>query len=327
MAVTSQWIEKATQALIKAQKVHIIRETKYSLTETDRHQLMDELANSLYTLSSVNTILMSCHTCHRFVTDGIYIDIMCNRIGKSLRAQVHRSLYRANATAACFDGFSGGPMRIVLVPTSKRRHKPQPHDPVEPEHVNGGYTYVSGNTVYIYRLEEWPKVMLHELIHHIPSIQKTRWSPNIIQKLYTLFAIDKTGCPEKCSTVLEPTEAIVEAWAIFLHTVYMSYETGKSFQELMTDEISWNDKHIAWVIQKKQHIQGVWSEGTHVFSYIVLRGILLHNLEAFLSIRIPYRANALQKLWIKGWKNLEGLVKNKRVMNNGTLRMSRHGDF
>jgi len=327
MAVTSRWVEKATQALITAQKTYSIEETKNTLTETERQQLLHELTNSHYTLSGVKENLIKCRTYWSFAINGICIDVLCNRIGKILRAQVHRSLYRASATSACFGGFSGGTIRVVLVPTNNRRYKPEPHAPVEPEHVNGGYTYVSGNTVYIYRLEEWPKVMLHELIHHVHSIQKIRWTPKITKELYGMFGIDTAGCPERCSTLLEPTEAVVEAWAIFLHTAYMSYETGKDFKALMLEEISWNDQHIAWVMQKKQNTQGIWRESSHIFSYIVLRGILLHNLETFLNMTIPYRANALHKLWIQGWTSIDGLIKKKRVVKNGTLRMSRHGDF
>jgi hypothetical protein len=328
MMDTKQWVIKASHELANAYKDNGLLETKHSITESERMGLLKELGNSRYTMPGVREYILACKKRYVFTLamGSIRIDVLYphDRLPSKLRGQVSRSLYRARATADCFGGL--GTIHVVLVPINQPRRKPQHKDMVEPKHVNGGYTYISGNTVYIYRLEEWPKVMLHELLHHVPAIQKIRWTSKMLHQLYIEFGIDKQGCPDSCSTVLEPTEAIVEAWAIFLHTVYMSHETGKSFDSLIGDEITWNKRHIAWILKKKEIAHGVWSEGTHLFSYIVLRGMLLLHLDRFLGMPMPYRAGILRDFWIYQWNMLPTMITQGAAMN-GTLRMSYHGDF
>lgn len=36
----------------------------------------------------------------------------------------------------------------------------------DPIYVNGGFTWINRNDVYIYRKKEWCKVLLHEILHH-----------------------------------------------------------------------------------------------------------------------------------------------------------------
>lgn len=298
----------------------------------EREGLIKELGDSRYTLPGVTDYIQACRKrlVFRLANGSIHIEVMYprDRLPSKLWGQVYRSLYRANATASCFGGL--GKIRVVLLPVHQPRRKPHAQGMVQPEHVNGGYTYVSGNTVYIYRQEEWPKVMLHELLHHVPAIQRVRWTPKMLQELYAVMGIDRDGCPNSCSTALEPTEAIVEAWAIFLHTAYMSHETGSHFDGLMRDEIAWNKRHIAWILKKKARDNGVWREGTHLFSYIILRGMLLLDLDRFLGMPMPYRAGALRDLWVREWGTLPAVVTqdaSKGAAGSGTLRMSRHGDF
>ena len=214
---------------------------------------------------------------------------------------------------------------ITLIPLDEPRKKPTGNDVVEPYHINGGYTYVRHKNIYIYRLEEWPKVALHELLHNMPMLQEIKWTPVIIRKLYAMFNIDTKGCPKRCSTDLEPTEGIIEAWAIFLHTAFMSFETEGDFYRLFTNEIKWNDHLIGWIL-KKQDAQPdkKWREGTHAFSYLVLRGILLHNMEAFLGMPMPYNPEALFQFFEKGWKGL--VLRPSSTGNRNSMRMSRYGD-
>lgn len=328
--ITMQWVQKAAQELDHAYTHLSMEEKQEPMTNTEKNVLREELLKSQYTLPKVQSYLAKCIHRTRFTMGRIVIDVMCNKISKGLHEQVIRSLYRANATIACFGGIdSASGIRVVLLPIHAPRQKPNAvQDTIEPEHVNGGYTYVHGNTVYIYRLEEWPKVMLHELIHHIPKIQNIRWTPKMLADMYHIFEIDNAGCPVHCSTLLEPTEAVVEAWAIFLHTAYMSHEMNKDFYKLLRDEIHWNDAHIAWIMHKKarMHMVEGWKEGTHVFSYIVLRGILLQHLDEFLRMSMPYRPKDLQKLWEKGWAFIPSRIKQIKVVKKGTLRMSRYGN-
>lgn len=292
------------------------------LAKKDIETYQQELTTGDYMLPEIHPFLARCSNRYTYVMEQVRIEVLCYKtLGKALRGQIIRSLCRANAVLRMFS--LDKPLTVVLVPVPRPRMKPE--GIVEPKHVNGGYTYVNKNTIYIYRLEEWPKVMLHEVLHHVPALQNTRWTTVQLQKLYDAFQIDTWGCPGNCRTVLEPTEAIIEAWAIFLHTVFMSIETGKDIQPLLQDETQWCDHQIRWILKKKGAME--WRETTHLFSYIVLRGILLHHLERFLAMQIPYSSADLIHLWIQEWADVSTRHTKGTIPKKGTLRMSRYGDM
>jgi hypothetical protein len=60
----------------------------------------------------------------------------------------------------------GGAWRVVLFANPRPRQMPNPGNPVEPQHLNGGYAYPSDpRSIVIYRLEECARVLAHELLH------------------------------------------------------------------------------------------------------------------------------------------------------------------
>ncbi len=322
---TTKWLSKARKDFELIYNRYKPDEDKDMLSDTERQALIEELGNSLYSLEKVNTFLTNCTHKYRFTCGLVTINVMCNKVCKKLRVQIIKTLYRANTILKMFSGNNIKRITFTLVPVNEPRTKPTGINTVKPYHINGGYTYIHGEHIYIYRLEEWPKVALHELLHKIPKLQDIRWSSNIIRKLYTTFRIDTTGCPEQCNTYLEPTEGVIEAWAIFLHTAFISFEMEGDFERLLRDEIRWNDHQIQWIL-KKQEAQGdgKWREGTHAFSYLVLRGIILHNIDVFLEMPIPYDPDALYRFWENGWNNLE--LNPIGVYNKRSMRMSRYGD-
>jgi hypothetical protein len=316
------WIRRAKHELERAYAHGVIQEQTHVATDQELKELLLEMADSRFTLPAIKEHITSCQKRWTFILGSVRLDILCNRMGKKLREQIVRSLHRAVATMSMFGTRD---IHVVLLPIHEPRHKPDTGEMVGPRHVNGGYTYQQSNTVYIYRLEEWPKVMLHELLHHARAVQGIRWTKQNISSIYALFGIDTAGCPINCSTRLEPTEAVVEAWAIFLHTAYMSHETGRNFYRLLQDEMRWNDHHTRWILEKQAGM-GAWREDTHAFSYIVLRGILLHHLEELLQMPMPYKPRMLLQLWTTGRKEMDSMD-GRKVQQHGTLRMSRYGNY
>lgn len=304
---------------------HEIIEETLLLNSIERQEIIKEIGNSPYSLDKINTFLGSCKNKHRFMYKYVTIHVLCNKIGKRLHTQIINTLYRTNTILKIFLGNNMKKIVITLVPIDEPRKKPKGTDIVQPYHINGGYTYIHDETIFIYRLEEWPKVALHELLHKIPMLQNTKWTPSILRKMYQTFKINMEGCPYQCSTNLEPTESIIEAWAIFLHTAFMSFEKNRDFSRLLKDEIKWNNQQIQWILQKQKTMEdGKWKEDTHAFSYLILRGILLHNLNIFLGMTIPYNPNELYKLWEKEWTKMVKKTNNNK--NENSLRMSKYGD-
>ena len=330
MATVQKWITKAKKELVFCHQHYTVQKESIPFTMEMSKQLIEEIGDSKYTLEGIKEFLYRCKRRTRFSMNCITIDVLCNRISKKLLEQITRSLYRLNTICRIFEITGNNKTYpIILVPLNEPRKKPKERgDIIEPKHVNGGYTYINNGNIYIYRLEEWPKVVLHEMLHNVPKLQTISWSNNTIKQLYDVFNIDTLGCPDNCNTVLEPTEAVIEAWAIFLHTVFLSIEIQNSdFYELMEDEIKWNKQHTEW-IQSKQEIykNKKWNETTHMFSYIVLRGIILQHLNSFLKLSIPYNENDLSHFWIKN-KHIKRDKNIKKEDDSTTLRMSKYGDL
>lgn len=336
MVHTERWLARARNELEHAYNRYELGHNEYEVSEIERTQLVAELAHSQFTVDGVTRFLKRCRSKQVYSIQNISLTLMCTSAAKKannrLTIQIVKSLYRTAAIARMFGtgGASPREINVVLLPMNKPRRKPIGEQQVEPKHVNGGYTYVNNGSIYIYRLEEWPKVMLHEVLHNFPRLQDVSWTPAMLRQLYTTFGIDTTDCSRRCKTDLEPTEAIIEAWAIFLNIAFLSFETEGNFYKMLKNEIQWNDHHIQWILKKKQaEPDGKWKEGTHLFSYLVLRGIILHNLEQFLGLSMPYDPAKLLALWKNGWVQIKLSDRAGPADGPGrnSLRMSRYGDL
>jgi hypothetical protein len=171
-----------------------------------------------------------------------------------------------------------------LLPSPKLREFPkQVYEKIETKHINGGYTYPSENIIFIFRREEFPKVLLHETLHHARIDTDKLWKPEHLTSLYEYFNISTSGCltPSSCHTDLRPNEAIIEALAEIHHTAFLSYEYRISFKRMIMMEQKWACVQAKRILQRQRNRQ--WSEGTHAFSYMVIRACLLCNADTFLE--------------------------------------------
>ena len=58
------------------------------------------------------------------------------------------------------------PVRVLWFASEEKRTPPEPGKPIEPEHINGGYTQkCNAQSIVIYRKEEATRVLIHELLH------------------------------------------------------------------------------------------------------------------------------------------------------------------
>lgn len=209
---------------------------------------------------------------------------------------------------------------IWFIPCKEKRFFPKT-EPICAKHINGGYTYTSDNTIFIYRLEEFPKVMLHELIHN--SKLNTDIPQHLELELYTDFSIDKTNCDTTCNTQLRINEAVVEAWAILYHLKYIASEYHKSFESLLQEELDWSLYLCKKLLNHQQNNFKKWKEETHSYSYIRLKTCILFFLKEFLKLEIPYQPRELisffqkknnRPRFIKAIKNAKDFNTNKFCM-------------
>ena len=70
-----------------------------------------------------------------------------------------------------------------FLPNEDNRSFPIEGNIVTPHSINGGYTYTTENDIYIYRYEDFCKVMIHELLHHSIIESNTTWTDDQINNL------------------------------------------------------------------------------------------------------------------------------------------------
>lgn len=215
--------------------------------------------------------------------------------------------------------------------TSAKRVMPSPPATIEPKHINGGYTYIRGNEIYVLRREEFPKVVLHEVIHHTQH-HNSNWSDASIAQLYDTFHISRHNCShpsdsmDSCSTVLEPNEAVVEAWAEMLQLLFVSIDYKIPFHDVYSAELEHAFQKAKKILYHQWKYVPEWHESTHAYSYIVLRTLLLATFQVWCELRDP---SALASHIMKTWGNpdLQDRLKKTKIDNSKSLRMTLYGDM
>jgi len=256
------------------------------LTEDHIKYLYDELGNSQYSLQTLPKYLNSCNIFTTIQYGKVKINIVmnCKQVLPILLLQ--RIIKRVNYIIEKYNI----PKNIIywFLPIEQIRNFPQKGNQVTPESINGGYTYVSDNKIFIYRLEDFAKVMLHELLHHSIIESGTVWTREQLDGLKHCFNIS-------AATRLLPNEALVETWATYYQLQFVSNEYNIPFKLLYKKECEWAVKLSNNLLNHQRHLndKAIWIEKTNSFTYIILKTIFLLNLEAFLKIPLPYKSEEL----------------------------------
>ena len=161
---------------------------------------------------------------------------------------------------------------IIMNPLKRKLPKKEIMDT---KHVNGGFTYVNRNNIFVIRKEDYDKVLIHELLHHNNFIHHEEWKPENILRLKKHFNI-RHDCE------LLPNEAVIEVLACFINTVFYAIEFGTDFEELLRKEQAYS----LTIAKKTLHFQNgkPWYERTNAFCYIILKTIMYLHIDKFLKI-------------------------------------------
>jgi len=208
-----------------------------------------------------------------------------------------------------------------FIPCKSTRWFPQ-RGQVEPKHINGGFTTVVNSNnqpmtanIYIYRLEEFPKVMLHEIMHHTVVDSHSQWKLEDIEHL-------KKICNIHHSTIFIPNEAIVETWAVLLHTMFVSIDLNMNYIACLEKEKYWSNLQMARLLDYQFHHdhypKAEWKETSNSYCYIVLKNLLLQNAPQLLNTQgnITRIVTLLNELT----QNAE-LVNNQHAISARPLKM------
>lgn len=193
--------------------------------------------------------------------------------------------------------------------------------PISVINCNSAFTYLSRADIYILRMEEFPKVLMHELIHHLKDIHSTFKIENT-NRLKSHFKIKNNK--------LDPNEAIVELWATIIHLYQLSIEYNKPFYDLFLIELKYSlfKCYQLFEIQKK-YPNGIWIDNTNIYAYIIFKTIFMYNLNDFQKIyTYPYDDTVLTDFLIKYSSSLKKITKNPcKNRNNKSLCFMIHSDY
>lgn len=156
---------------------------------------------------------------------------------------------------------------VWWLPFDGLRVPPRSGEVLSGRHINGGFTTVPGRNVVVFRREEFAKVALHELFHHLPMCQLA-WPAGAVAGLKARMGVGD-------DTQLVPNEAVVEFLANLHHIVFVATEQGLSWRMLLRCEQRWALCQAQRVLRAQAATGGVWRERTNAFAYLVLRAILL----------------------------------------------------
>lgn len=225
-------------------------------------------------------------------------------------------LQRLTHTATHFNITS--PYIYWVIPCSLKRKFPKTTStPISQEHINGGYTYVNGNTIFIYREEECPKVMLHELLHHSPVDTQIPDDPHF----YDTFKIHR-------ATQLRINEAIVEFWALILHLSHIAQEYHLPLTKLIQDELDWSLQQCKQLAHYQQPEQP-WYEETHAYSYVRLKTCILFFYDRFRKMKYPYQPNEILQFFIQynNHPKFQKAIQAAPSPTTNSFRLTVYGDW
>lgn len=182
------------------------------------------------------------------------------------------------------------------------------NDIIKPININGGFTFINGNNIYVYRKEELPKVLLHETIHHLINIE---WKEENIKRLKKEFNIDE-------KTELNPNEAIIELFATILQIYFIS---KNNFIKLIKEEINYSKYKCYQLLKLLENKK--WYEITNAYCYIIFKTILLINFKKYIKEKkFIFNDDYITDFLIK-YKKISLLDKNptKKRKNNSLCMM------
>lgn len=192
------------------------------------------------------------------------------------------------------------PLDIIFIPLEDKKQLPSNNlQIISPINVNSAITTncnPSGNSILIYRKEEWFKVFIHELFHSLNLDYSHLDTSTLHTKLNDTFNIDAN---------INSYEAYTECWATLINCLFCSYElmddddTKEEF--ILYFELCVNFERVFSILQlikvlnymnlsyndlittKTNLGKLLFKQNTNVFSYYILKTIYLVHYNSFME--------------------------------------------
>ena len=170
---------------------------------------------------------------------------------------------------------------LLLLTSAKKEFNKNKNEPISIKNTNSGFTYVNRNEIFIFRKEEFPKVIIHELTHHDTNIHSDYIASNNKRKLMSHFNLDS-----RSNFILN--EAIIELWATISHLSFISKEYNINFSELLEKELEYS-LYKSYQLLSLRSSNNPYYDKANIYSYIILKTIFLYHFLEFKKIyTFPY---------------------------------------
>ncbi len=172
---------------------------------------------------------------------------------------------------------NGKSINIYIFLSPLIKESPLENDIIDVPHVNTGYTDTSENIIFIWRYEEFEKVIFHEMIHYFDIDMREQHVPKLINVSH------------------KHTHSYWEAWTdflgIFYHIIYVSLISHIKLKQILEYELTFIRNQSTQLI-KHLNIKNIKTDlikqNTPAFSYYILKYLLF---EYFLTHDIPKHIN------------------------------------
>lgn len=172
---------------------------------------------------------------------------------------------------------TGYAIRVKVYEDYTPKRLPRRGETITADHINSGLTYLfgdrDGTNILMFRMEEFPKVLCHELLHFYGIAISHEQNEALSREYRQLFDIDH-------DLQLNLYEALTELNATVLNAAVLC--APGTLMRVLREEFDHTARTIA---SMRAHFElppnswRGWAETTHAFSYVVLKHLLM--AEAF----------------------------------------------
>jgi hypothetical protein len=199
--------------------------------------------------------------------------------------------------------------------SDNKRFLPISHDHIiDAEHINGGFTDLNTENIFITRGEEFSKVIMHEILHH-SYIDNKKWDMDNISKLKKTFNIAN-------DTYIYPNEAVIELHATILKLFFVSLRYNISFKKICESELRYSMIQYFKIKNKQKYMQK-WRENTNAYCYIIFKTILFKNYNKLID-NFYYNVDYITEFLIS---NKIELSTNTNIKFNKSLKIMKYSNY
>ena len=189
----------------------------------------------------------------------------------------------------------------ILATDAEKVLPPNPLEPIDQIHANTAFTTSCSakNEIFIFRREEWFKVLIHETFHCLgldfsSDFKATDYSNQYILSIFPALDL---------KTDVRLYETFCETWAELVHLAFRLFTKGtvkgnaiafstKQYREALSKEQVFSIVQSNKLLRRagfkletmfEPPLEATYKENTQAFSYYVLKSALLYNVNEFLS--------------------------------------------